>query len=171
MQAGGDRRQVAPHPHVGGTLLEIEHQRLAANLFGGQGIGVVVHGFDDRHAAQIGCGGLQEPHGFLVRLDSGGCRIEREFHGLEIGRYAGELGRLKIAIVTGWLQARATELRGDVFGGDIETGRRRSAALEQIRGQKGNIGLQVVGGQAAGDLLYRWLGGLGLRGGHTSQEG
>jgi hypothetical protein len=39
---------------------------------------------------------------------------------------------LKIAVIAGRLQARAPELRSDIFGGKVEAARRRRAPFEQV---------------------------------------
>jgi hypothetical protein len=39
---------------------------------------------------------------------------------------------LKIAVIANRLQARAPELRGNVFGGKVEAARRRRAPFQQV---------------------------------------
>src|ERR1035441_2683289 len=102
------------------------------------------------------------------RVDRVAAGFQGEFHALDVGRDVAIEGRLKIAVVARGFETGAAELRGNVFRGDIETGRGRSPTLELIGGQEGNIGLQTVGRQTAGDLLY---GRLGLRGGDGGQQG
>lgn len=40
---------------------------------------------------------------------------------------------MKIAVITDGFETRPSELRGDVFGGDVESAGRSVAAFERIR--------------------------------------
>ena len=82
------------------------------------------------------------------------------FHAIYVGRHVGIGGRLKVTIVPRRFQPGAPELRGDVFRGDVQPGRRRPSALERVRRQKGDVGLQIVGRQAARDLWQHRRPGL-----------
>src|SRR6185369_12644654 len=46
---------------------------------------------------------------------------------------------LKVTVIAGWFETRATELRCDVLGGDVQTSRWSIAAFERVRGDEGQV--------------------------------
>ncbi|MGA2742748.1 MAG: GIY-YIG nuclease family protein [Bryobacteraceae bacterium] len=100
----------------------------AAHLLGserGYGRRIARHYLYHRQAREIGRECLLQGYGFQVRLHRIAGRFEREFQALDIGRDVGILDGWETAVAAGRLQTRAAELRGNVFGGDVETGRWR----------------------------------------------
>src|SRR5690606_36538855 len=78
---------------------------------------------------------------------------------------------LEVAIVAQRLQPGGAELRGDVFGRDVQPARRRAAPFQRVRGQEGQVPAHRVGGnrQKQLRLFGRQLRPVRLRGGSGEQ--
>jgi hypothetical protein len=110
---------------------------------------------------------LADQHGRRIDRDFPAADIEGQLQAIEV-RFDGlEGGGLKVAVVPGGIEAGAAELGGDEFGGDVEAFGGGGAAFKGVGGQEGNIGLEIVGGDAQGG------GGLreGKGGGEDGREG
>ena len=94
-------------------------------------------------------------HGCRIRRDGLAADIERQSQTLRVRRDADKRRRLKVAVVARGFEPGAAELRRDEFGGNVELGRRRAAALERVRRQKRDVRFEIIGRQVRRDLLRR----------------
>src|SRR4051794_21435543 len=85
--------------------------------------------------------GREREHRGVLRLYGHGLFAvgQRELEAVPVRLHLLHPGCLEIRVVTGRLEARATELGGDEFGGDLEAGRWSGPALKQIRGEKRDV--------------------------------
>ena len=56
--------------------------------------------------------------------------------------------RLEIALVSNRLEASASKLRRDVFGGKIQSPRRSSSSFERVARKEAEVALEGIGGDA-----------------------
>ncbi len=116
-----------------------DHQHLTGNLLGRErgDCGLIGHRYlDHRCVTQVCRRRILQRQGRFRGFQFRTAGIEAQLKPLGISRNRSEIRRLKIAVVADRLQACATELRGDVLGGQIEPTRRRSAPFQQIGGEE-----------------------------------
>jgi hypothetical protein len=136
-----------------------QNKHFPAHLIGRESVqrGGFHRSFNQRGVIQIDRGRFLDRERRLVRRNRLASRFKRKIEPGRIRSHAREIGRLKVVVVPGRLEPRAPELRGDIFGCDVESTRRSSSALERIGGEERHVGPERVRREPRCDDLLRLL--------------